>query len=170
VRADLLDAIDRTLRVNLGNDKPFGGMQMLLVGDFLQLPPIANEEESRILLAKGYETPYAFGANSLRDVQPCIIELSKVYRQSDPVFLDVLGQVRLGRNLGEVVSVLNSNCLREHRVSAKPVVLTGTNAAANRYNQAGLLELPGKPKVYRAKVDRDFKPEPSQYLNSWNSK
>jgi hypothetical protein len=55
VRADLLDAIDRTLRVNLGNDKPFGGMQMLLVGDFLQLPHIANEEESRILLAKGYD-------------------------------------------------------------------------------------------------------------------
>jgi ATP-dependent DNA helicase PIF1 len=158
VRADLLDAIDRTLRVNLGIDAPFGGMQMLLVGDFLQLPPIANEEESRVLLAKGYETPYAFGANSLRDVQPCIIELSKVYRQTDPIFLEVLGKVRLGRNLGGVVSMLNSKCLREHRVSAKPVILTGTNAAADRYNRAGLLELPGQPQVYRATVDREFKP------------
>jgi ATP-dependent DNA helicase PIF1 len=70
VRADLLDAIDRTLRVNRASDKPFGGVPMVMVGDFLQLPPIVEKEDSEILKHSGYESHFAFGAKCMQMLEP----------------------------------------------------------------------------------------------------
>lgn len=157
VRADLLDVVDRTLRVNAHTELPFGGIPILLMGDFLQLPPIVTEEDATILRHRGYETVYAFGANCLSNVQPIVIELSTVYRQNDPQFLELLGWVRMGHNLQEATGALNESCHREHRSSAQPILLTPTHNAADQYNRAGLIALPGESTFYHGYIDGKFK-------------
>jgi hypothetical protein len=157
VRADLLDAIEKTLRIHRRSELPFGGCPMALMGDFLQLPPITTEEDAAVLRSKGYETLYAFGAHCLQTLRPKVIELSTVYRQNDPKFLELLGQVRLGQNLERVVRILNDCCHREHRALAQPILLTATNYAADGYNRAGLRALPGRSTVYQGWVEGKFK-------------
>jgi ATP-dependent exoDNAse (exonuclease V) alpha subunit len=116
VRADLLDVVDKTLRVNLDPDEPFGGKKLLLVGDFLQLPPIVEEADAPILEHRGYEFTHAFGARCLFAQQLKLIELSTVYRQSDPEFLDLLHNVRNGERLEDTVRRLNLRCHRQPSV------------------------------------------------------
>ena len=116
VRADLLDVVDKTLRVKLDADKPFGGRKLLLVGDFLQLPPIVEEADAPILEHRGYEFTHAFGARCLFAQQLKLIELSTVYRQSDPEFLDLLHNVRNGERLEDTVRRLNLRCHRQPSV------------------------------------------------------
>lgn len=157
VRADLLDVVDRTLQVNRQSKLPFGGCPMVLMGDFLQLPPITTEDDAAVLQHKGYEAFYAFGAHSLQRLRPAVIELSTVYRQSDPRFLELLGQARLGQNLEAVVRALNQCCHREHRSSAKPILLTATNNSAEGYNRAGLRALPGPSTTYKGCFEEKFK-------------
>jgi hypothetical protein len=166
VRADLLDVVEQSMRVNLGKNVPFGGCPVVLMGDFLQLPPITTQEDADVLLHRGYESFYAFGAHCLASLRPVVIELSTVYRQTDPLFLDLLAQARLGENLEGVVRTLNDHCHRDHRVTAKPIQLTATNASAEAYNNAGLRALPGRTAAYLGilvgKFKRDRLPAPEQ--------
>lgn len=158
VRADLLDVIDKTLRVNLDRDIPFGGKKLLLVGDFLQLPPVVEETDASILQHRGYEHTHAFGAKCLfTQQQVAMIELSTVYRQSDPEFLDLLHNVRIGHNLDDAVQGLNLRCHRQHRNTAKPVILTPRADAASEYNRQGLSALPGSPTRFLGTVQDDFR-------------
>jgi len=130
-----------------------------MAGDFLQLPPITNDEDSGILHRRGYESFYAFGAECIKNVQPTIIELSTVYRQTDPRFLELLGHIRLGQNLAQVVQGLNEACHKAHRPQATPVLLTGTKNAAEGYNSRGLASLPGASSLYRGTIEGRFKVE-----------
>lgn len=158
VRSDLLDVIDRTLRVHLAPDQPFGGMRILLVGDFLQLPPIVEEHDAAILEHRGYKVAQAFGAKSIRDLRNLkMIELSTVYRQSDPEFLELLHNVRTGESLDDTVRRLNLRCLREHRISANPVILTARTEAASQYNLKGLADLPGDVTRFVGAIEKDFR-------------
>lgn len=157
VRADLLDVVDRTLQVNRQNNSPFGGCPIVLMGDFLQLPPITTDDDAAVLQQMGYESFYAFGAHCLQRVRPMIIELSTVYRQTDAKFLDLLGQARLGQNLEAVVRAFNERCHREHRQLAKPILLTATNNSAEGYNRAGLRALPGRSIIYKGCIEEKFK-------------
>ena len=158
VRADLLDVIDKTLRVNLDPQMPFGGKKLLLVGDFLQLPPVVEETDASILLHRGYEFTHAFGAKCLfTRQQVTLIELSTVYRQNDPEFLDLLHNVRSGQKLDDTVQRLNHRCHRQHRHSAKPVVLTATLEAASSYNRRGLTALPGSPTRFLGTIENEFR-------------
>ncbi|MHB1702251.1 MAG: ATP-dependent DNA helicase [Acidobacteriaceae bacterium] len=156
VRADLVDAISRALKVNMQNDRPFGGIPVLLVGDFLQLPPIASAEETEILSQRGYQSHYAFGARNICGQPIKVIELNTVYRQQDPLFIELLQQVRCGRNLEAVVQTLNERCCRPHRASVKPILLTPRNEDAESYNRAGLGALPGESALYQGSTDGDF--------------
>lgn len=158
VRADLLDVIDRTLRVHLDPSKPFGGMQMLLVGDFLQLPPIVEEHDAPILQHRGYEATHAFGAKCIANLCGLkLIELSTVYRQSDPEFLELLHNVRMGENLDDTVRRLNLLCHREHRTSSKPLILTSRTETAAEYNRLGLTALPGSATRFAGTIEKDFR-------------
>ena len=88
VRADLLDAIDRSLRINRDNPMPFGGVQMVFIGDLFQLPPIVASEEEKRIFEMAYESPYFFSANVLRSFEVEMLELRKVYRQENRHFLE----------------------------------------------------------------------------------
>ena len=158
VRADLLDVIERTLRVHLDPDKLFGGMRILLAGDFLQLPPVVEEQDVPILLNRGYDVPYAFGAKCIQNLRNlALVELSTVYRQNDPEFLELLHHVRMGEKLADTVRSLNLRCCRLHRSQAKPVILTSRVDAALEYNRRGLAALPGDPTRFLGTIDGDFR-------------
>ncbi len=158
VRADLLDVVDTTLRVHLDPDRPFGGKTILLAGDFLQLPPVVEEHDIPILLNRCYDVTYAFGAKCIQDLRNlALIELSTVYRQSDPEFLDLLHNVRAGEKLEETVRCLNLHCHRPHRSTAKPIILTCRTDAALEYNRRGLAALPGDAIRFLGTIEGDFR-------------
>ncbi len=156
VRADLLDKIDYALKLNRGNSAPFGGVQIVMVGDFYQLPPVVPHLEAQLLEAAGYATPYAPSALCLRDIHLKIIELEQVFRQNDPEFINMLGNIRSGQLLRETLSALNDTCVRSHRDSATPLLLTGRNLEADAYNAAMLAALPGRSKIYQGAMAGEF--------------
>ena len=98
VRSDLLDAIDSVLRRFRDHGRPFGGVQLLMIGDLQQLTPVVTPEDERIL-APFYDTPYFFGSHALQLTDYVTIELKKVYRQQDTAFIDILNHIRDGKLL-----------------------------------------------------------------------
>ena len=110
VRADIIDCVDRILRVFSGNMRlPFGGKQLLFVGDVFQLEPVVPSDQKDIL-KRFYESPFFFSANVFKDISLVPIELQKVYRQSDPVFIDVLDKIRSNTATANELSILNKRC------------------------------------------------------------
>src|SRR5215470_11234161 len=107
LRADVLDAMNQHLQIARKSSRPFGGVQMLLVGDFYQLPPVVRGEEGRLLEEAGYASPYAFSAHCLRDPPIRAFELIEVRRQSDADFIELLTQLREMRNVEAAVAALN---------------------------------------------------------------
>lgn len=142
LRADVLDAMDQHLKVARKSARPFGGVQMLLVGDFYQLPPVVRGEESQLLEDAGYSSPYAFSAHVLRDAPLAAVELTEVHRQTNRDFIALLSAIRERRGVEEAVTILNTVCL-DRSLPARPVLLCATNAVADRYNAQGLAALTG---------------------------
>lgn len=113
VRADMIDAIDCILRAYSHNPRlPFGGKQILLVGDIFQLEPVLDSD-SRAIINKAYPTPYFFSANAFREIKLVSIELQKVYRQNDPVFVNVLNNIRSAQAGAADLQLLNTRCNSE---------------------------------------------------------
>ncbi|MFZ3585168.1 ATP-dependent DNA helicase, partial [Loktanella sp. DJP18] len=141
VRADILDGIDRRLRLLRNPDLPFGGVQVIMVGDFLQLPPVVTEEDRNLLDRLGYETPFAFSAKVMQSTPIRVATLTKVWRQSDPEMIAALGNIREGRCVDDAVHWLNQRCARDHRSGFAPLLLTATRSAADAYNEDGIGKL-----------------------------
>ena len=156
VRADLIDKIDHALKINRMNDRPFGGVQLVMIGDFYQLPPVVTGSEASMLQAAGYTTPYAPGAKALRAANLQTVELQQVFRQSDPEFIRLLGNIRNGQNLPDTLEKLNRDCVRSHRNERTPLLLTGRNAEADAYNHSMLAALPGDTKIYKGETGGEF--------------
>jgi ATP-dependent DNA helicase PIF1 len=156
VRADVIDAIDARLRQVRGDKRPFGGVQIVMVGDFLQLPPVVQEADRPMLDALGYEAPYAFNAHALQAMPVATVTLDKVWRQDEAEFVDILGRIRSREGIAEALERLNACCVGAHRDGAEPLLLTPTRAAAERYNHRGLAALGGERLGFRAEVERDF--------------
>jgi ATP-dependent exoDNAse (exonuclease V) alpha subunit len=148
VRADLLDAIDISLQVNRGNQLPFGGVKIILIGDFLQLPPVVPPQEAEVLADRGYETPYVVSAKALQHLRVRFVELPTVYRQDDEEFIQILAHLRVGSDVEAVVNSVNEKCYGLHRQAVTPIILTATNARADSHNQRKLLSLPGPISTY----------------------
>jgi hypothetical protein len=157
VRADVLDAIDRSLRLNRGRlEVPFGGVQIVAFGDLFQLAPVV-EGELREYFNDAFDTPYFFSANILSQCDWRLVELKTNYRQSkDPFFFDLLS--RLGRNemTEEDLECLNGRLLEDPLEDMDAVTLTSTNAAADRINAEHLEEIETEPVEYLATVKGDF--------------
>lgn len=157
VRADLLDAVDRTLRRYRDRARPFGGVQLLMIGDLQQLPPVVTDAEVQYM-ASNYRSPYFFDSHSLENFDYITIELDHVYRQSDRKFLDLLNAVRDNRADASVLNELNSRL----RPGFNPpdtegyVRLTTHNARADETNRIRLNSLPSELHTFRAKVDGNF--------------
>ncbi len=142
LRADVMDAMNTHLQVARKSSRPFGGVQMLLVGDFYQLPPVVRGDESQLLEDAGYNSPYAFSAHVLRDAPLSAVELTEVHRQTDRDFIALLSALREMRGVEDAVETLNHACLGRV-LDKRPVLLCATNAVADGYNARGLAGLPG---------------------------
>ena len=176
VRADLLDQIDAVLRLHKDKHRPFGGVQLLMIGDLSQLAPVVKESEWA-LLREHYATPYFFGSQALQQTQHVTIELSHVYRQTDHTFINILNEVRENRLSAESLALLNDRCISVSSNSSEDSVhsefkiqnselndgtirLTTHNATANRYNEERMDALKGTRFSFKATVTGNF-PESS---------
>lgn len=157
VRADLLDKIDRALQVNRKDRRAFGGVQIVMVGDFFQLPPVTRRNEIEVLEAAGYTDFSALGAKSLRTAEVRMVELETIFRQTEPEFINLLGNIRSGQHLKGTLEYINDHFVREHRGGHTPVLLTGDNAAADGYNQKRLAALPGQGVTFDGSISGDYK-------------
>lgn len=157
VRADLLDAVDAALRRYRERDKPFGGVQLLLIGDLQQLAPVVKESEWE-LLRKYYDAPYFFASRALKSTTYLTIELKQVYRQSDAYFLSLLNKIRENRADEAVLQALNRRCLPGFKPRKEDgyIRLTTHNSQAQRVNDRELALLPGKAYRFRAETEGDF--------------
>ncbi len=157
VRADILDAIDDVLRRYRDRSRPFGGLQLLMIGDLHQLPPIVKEEEWQ-LLREHYQTMYFFGSQALSKSDPISIELKHIYRQSDTTFIELLNKVRNNQMDEQVLTLLNSRFVPNFQPSdSEPyITLTAHNAAAQEINTGKLASIPEEKYAYKAKVEGDF--------------
>lgn len=154
VRADMLDGIDRSLRVNRRAPRvPFGGVQVLLVGDLFQLPPVVMRDDEEIFNGGRYESPFFFSARVCREVGIVAVELTKVFRQQEGGFVELLNGVRLGVDPEGTAARINAACHREPWEGDNHLTLTSTNAIADAINTARLAALPGKESVYRGQVE-----------------
>ena len=177
VRADLLDQIDAVLRLHKDRHRPFGGVQLLMIGDLSQLAPVVKEGEWA-LLREYYHTPYFFGSRALQQTQHVTIELAHVYRQTDHTFINILNEVRENRLTSESLARLNSrvdngqqttdshpedNCqlsIVNSQFTEGTIRLTTHNATANRYNEERMDALKGVRFSFIAQVSGTF-PESS---------
>lgn len=160
VRSDLMWAIDQSLRVNRGRPRePFGGLRLLLFGDLHQLPPVVQSAEVAEHLDSAYGGPFFFQVPALTEgAGMSLIELEQVFRQRDQTLLGVLNRVRDGEATEEDLAVLNerTHAIRTLSEGDAFVILTPTNAAAQRINMAYLEALPGAARPYEAGISGEF--------------
>lgn len=157
VRSDLLDAVDSVLRRFRDRYKPFGGVQLLMIGDLQQLTPVMTPEDER-MLSPYYDTPYFFGSKALAQTDYVTIQLEKVYRQQDNIFLTLLNHIREGKPSAEDIQLLNGRYQPAFipRPEEGYIRLTTHNQMANHYNESELQKLPGHSYTYRARIDGTF--------------
>ena len=157
VRSDLLDAIDSVLRRFRDRYKPFGGVQLLMIGDLQQLTPVVTPEDDRILKPY-YDTPYFFGSKALAQIDYVTIQLEKVYRQQDDTFLTLLNRIREGQLTTNDLTLLNSRYQPAFVPKAEDgyIRLTTHNQMANNYNESELQKLSSRAYRYQAKIEGTF--------------
>ncbi len=157
VRADLLDAIDRTLRRYKNKQKVFGGTQVLMIGDLQQLAPVVKPQDWE-LLKKYYETPYFFSSRAYQEVKPVNIELKKIYRQNDEIFINVLNEVRENRLSKRTTSLLNKRYIPGFSPPDNEdyITLTTHNYKAEKINRQKLSDLQGKTFYFHALIEGHF--------------
>ena len=157
LRADTLDAIDTILKSVRRDARPFGGLQMLFIGDMYQLPPVVREHE-REIMGRYYPSAFFFDAKVLREHPPIILELKKIYRQSEQTFIDILNEIRNNCCTPAQLEVLNSY-YQPGFVPPKDdhyVTLTTHNHRAEAINKRELDALSGQALTLKAKISRDF--------------
>jgi hypothetical protein len=157
VRADLLDGIDAVLRRLRRDSRPFGAVQLLMIGDLQQLPPVVKDDEWDILSAY-YDTPFFFSSRALAQTDFVTIELKKIYRQSDTRFIDLLAKVRENRLEEEDLKNLNERyrLFQSQPPPDRAITLTTHNYQSERINQSRLDALPGRERCFQARLEGEF--------------
>jgi len=157
LRADVLDAMDFMMRKVRRNERPFGGVQVLYIGDLLQLPPVVKNEEWQ-MLQKYYRGMFFFHSHVIQQYPPLYIELDKIFRQTDNQFISVLNNLRNNRITTEDLQVLNQFVKPDFDVKANKgyIILTTHNAKADTINSDALRELSGKQYTYQPEIVDDF--------------
>ena len=162
VRADIIDFIDKVLRVYCRNMRePFGGKQLLLVGDIYQLEPVVREDDRR-LLNPFYRSSFFFDAKIFQQFQLVSIELTKVYRQSDPVFISILDHIRTSQAQAKDLQLLNQRvgAQLDESDSKLAITLSTRRDTVDYINENQLKLLPGEPTLFRGNIQGEF-PESS---------
>jgi len=159
VRADLLDGINDVLKQYRDKNKPFGGVQLLMIGDLHQLSPVVKDDEKNILKDL-YNTVYFFSSNALKEINPVNIELTHIYRQSDQEFIDILSYVRNNNLNNTILEKLNKRYIPNFLPQNNDgyIILTTHNSKVQNINQAKLNSLNSEIKTYTA-IIKDHFPE-----------
>lgn len=158
LRADLLDAMDTVLKsIRRKNHLPFGGVQVLFIGDMLQLPPVVKDDEWQHL-RQHYKTAFFFDAQVLQQNKPLYIELDKIYRQSDNNFITILNNLRTNNVTKEDIETLNSHYQPHFKSNIKDnyIQLTTHNNKADTLNRESLQSLSGQSYFFKAEITGDF--------------
>jgi len=158
LRADMLDAIDTILRsVRRNHLFPFGGVQVLYIGDLYQLPPVVQQDEWNVLKPY-YASPFFFHAKAIEQSPPLYIELKKIYRQNEQHFIDILNRIRNNLTLPEDLEQLNSRQLThaDEFSIQNTITLTTHNKKADAINAAELEKLKGKLFRFEGKIEKEF--------------
>jgi hypothetical protein len=156
VRADVLDAMDEVLRRYRNRSKPFGGVQLLMIGDLHQLSPVAKPEEWQ-LLKPYYDTLYFFSSKALKETPLVNIELKHIYRQSDTVFIDLLNAIRENRISKQVLSDLNQRYIPDFKPDQEGyITLTTHNNSAQNLNVTKLAEIKQPVHQFKAVIQGEF--------------
>lgn len=156
VRADLLDCMDAFLRIN-GREKelPFGGIQMIFIGDLYQIPPVVVGSERQIF-KEFYDSEYFFDAKVFQQLDVEYLELEKIYRQTDAQFINLLNKIRNKTITEEDIELLNQRVVDDdYQLPDDVIYLTTTNAMAEEKNEIELSKLPGKPQIFEADIIGD---------------
>ncbi|OQA59773.1 MAG: ATP-dependent RecD-like DNA helicase [Candidatus Atribacteria bacterium ADurb.Bin276] len=158
VRADLLDCVDRFLRLNCKKkEKPFGGKQMVFIGDLYQLPPVIKRGEKDIFKNK-YKTGYFFSAQAINDLPLTLIELDKIFRQKDEKFIEILNAIRNGTVNDGHLNTLNTRFNPDYEPSSDDfcISLTTRNSTANKINQEQLEKISGTLYCFDSLIEGNF--------------
>ncbi|MBP1618206.1 MAG: family ATPase [Bacteroidetes bacterium] len=157
LRADTLDAIDVTLKRFRGNSRPFGGVQVLFIGDLFQLPPVVHNDEWE-KLKPHYASPFFFDAQVLKNNLPVCVELTKVYRQTEQSFVDILNRIRVNAATPDDFQFLNKRYQPNFQLTRenKYVVLSTHNYRTDRINEDELAKLSGRTEVFHGSVKGEF--------------
>lgn len=157
VRADTLDSIDEVLRRFKDHSKPFGGIQLLMIGDLHQLSPVVREDDWQIL-RDFYSNLYFFNSRALQKTSHVSIELKHIYRQSDSFFIDLLNRVRENKIDKEVLEQLNQRYIKDFKPSDDEgyITLTTHNNSATEINERKLAEIDGRSYKFKATIEDDF--------------
>ncbi|MBC8984365.1 AAA family ATPase [Pedobacter sp. N36a] len=157
VRCDVIDAVDAILKMVRKNDAPFGGVQLLLIGDLFQLPPVTKREDWE-LLSRIYPSPYFFEATVVKQNPLLQVELKKVFRQTEPEFVDILNDIRNNQIGDERLAILNQRFdpLFKQAAGSSHIIITSHNAEANTINNEKADELEGEDFVFEGQVEGTF--------------
>jgi ATP-dependent DNA helicase PIF1 len=160
VRADLMDCIDEALRKFLNTPEPFGGVQMVFIGDLHQLPPVVAGDQERERFKTEYLSPYFFDAKVFENSQFDFFELQKIYRQKDKSFVHLLNKIRNNQISAWDLDILNARVMADpqafHNTDHSYITLTTTNKAADEINRLRLERLPSWPEIYEAEFSGEF--------------
>jgi ATP-dependent exoDNAse (exonuclease V), alpha subunit - helicase superfamily I member len=158
VRCDLLDVIDAILRSVRKNTMPFGGVQLLLIGDLYQLPPVTKREDWAFL-SRAYPSPYFFDALVIRRNPLLQIELTTVFRQTEPEFINILNDIRNNQISESSLDLLNKRYDPQFSSTddLNPIIITSHNAEANTINKEKLDELTGEEYTFEGEVTGEFR-------------
>ena len=157
VRADLLDAVDEVLRRYRYNNAPFGGVQLLMIGDLHQLSPVARQDEWQ-LLEQHYPSVYFFSSHALAKTQLVTVELQHIFRQSDDRFIELLNRVRNNQLDTTSLATLNQRHIADFSADEEDgyITLTTHNRSADTINRSRLAELSAKEYLFKADISGDF--------------
>ena len=155
VRADLLDSIGRFLQLNGPKDGLFGGVQVIMIGDLYQLPPVLPNHEKDFYQMR-YESPYFFASKQFKKIDPTFVKLRRVHRQSNSDFISILNRVRSGDIRADDLKRLNENVQNKFNFDEDGVFLTTTNRKANKINSTQLKRLDGREYKFNGSIKGSF--------------
>lgn len=162
LKADMLDAINKSLQINRNNSLPFGGVKIILFGDLYQLPPVVDRDTEFLYKQRNYKTPYFFSSKifkaHLNEIQ--IVELTKVFRQKDENYINILDDIRNCNLTNDLLNILDQQIITSpENLPEDLTILTTTNKLAKKYNDESLKNLPNPSIKYKANIQGKFKEE-----------
>ena len=165
IRCDVLDAIDQSLRLNRNSNKSFGGIQIILLGDLHQLPPVIRENEREIFNNFYPVGHYFFNANCFKESNIKTYELTKVFRQKDKNFINILNNIRSGKVNDKDLEVLNKRVINQNfDIPSEAIILSPTNKRVDSINNLNLQNINSETFSYESSETGDFKEKPADEI------